>query len=99
MGEANVRWHSQYNHATIKFSDSFLKEYANNEEEIDRVIVHELLHLVFRDMETLVRDFEDHVSKPVWAILYDSHYDDKQERLIELLAEIIVMQHYHPAKR
>jgi hypothetical protein len=58
---------------------------------LDRLVVHELLHLLFREMDfaTTQRMLEDHLHRDVEAVA-DKAYEHAQENVIECLARVLV---------
>lgn len=52
-------------------------------------LVHELLHLVLRDLRAAVTTLEPEFSPAVWAVWFD-RYDTGNERAIEHLAQVLV---------
>lgn len=87
---AAVQLSGYYDNATIEFASIIFEEHGD--EEIDEIIVHELLHIVFRDFWDAVTEPEYLFGKPAWT----SHYnrlDHEAEGVIDRMARSIVLVH------
>lgn len=76
-----------YDTFTIEFRRDFLED--AEPEQIDEVIVHELIHIAFRDFQTIVESpagFMDTGSKELWETMSNHEL----EGLVERLARTIV---------
>lgn len=87
---ACVKTDSQYDEATLQFNKEKLKELKQT--QIDVYIVHELLHVMMRDLDEAIESVMEFFSHREWT-LWKERVDHEEEGLVMRLAEIIVLQH------
>lgn len=78
---------SLYDTAWIEFSKSATDLDADN---LDKIIVHELLHILMRDQDRIIEHLTEYVGGPLEEH-YDTQIRNEQEGVIERLARAIVM--------
>lgn len=83
---AEVTPSMHYDTARIEFRKGFLEE--SNEEEIDLVILHELVHVAMRDLERALELPEAHLGMPARALWMDA-LDHHREGLVDRLARAL----------
>lgn len=79
---------SDYDHASMEFARAWLR--ANELKEIDRVIIHELLHIVFRDYDSTIESIHSHLNTPVravWSVQIEHELEGVIQRLANALCE------------
>jgi hypothetical protein len=82
---AQVRSSEHYHWAEVRIAP---KAAAAGGGELDVTIVHELLHLLMRDMRRIVDLVEDQVHRDVHTIIFDT-FLSAEEAAVERLARII----------
>lgn len=87
---ASVNYPDDYDSFELQFKREHLK-YASKQ-RIDEDIVHELLHLTWRDMEEATECVETWMPKATYAD-WDERVRHEQEGLIERMARLIVRLH------
>ena len=75
---------SDYDHAMMEFKREFIEE-QETWEEIDKVIIHELLHMVFRDYDEAIAQVNSHLNVPVKQI-WQQGVEHELEGVIQRLA-------------
>lgn len=81
---------SDYDHASMEFKRDWLN--AHEEwTEIDRVIIHELLHLVFRDYDETIATIHSHLNTPVRAV-WSLQVEHELEGVIQRVANALCDQ-------
>lgn len=90
---AAVKISAQYDSAEIEFAEEALE--TLDDDEIDEAIVHELMHIVFRDFWGLLTDQEGAFSAGAWN-LYMERLEHETEGVIDRTARAIVMAHRLP---
>lgn len=78
--------HDDYDHAEIRFSPSFpswTREYANT------VVVHELMHLVTRDLARACESLDELLSAGARS-LFKSWFDHELEGVVDRTAALLV---------
>lgn len=87
---ASVDAMDDYDTATIKF----LRDWLDNadEQDIDRKIVHELMHVLFRNYDHAVQSIRSQVGGQA-AYVWGDRLDHEEEWLVETLARILVHLH------
>jgi hypothetical protein len=80
-------WRSaSYDRATMKFAEGWPKW---SREFTNRVVVHELLHLVSRDLDEVVNDLEGQLHRDAFTLV-DRRYLHEIEGLVDRLAYRLV---------
>lgn len=87
---AAVRSQDSYDLAEIQFSRELMDDYSDT--EIDRVIVHELLHIVFRDLDEAISSVETWMPAATYTD-FNERIDHEEEGIIDRLARSIVEAH------
>lgn len=82
-----------YDTAKIEFNSSHIDE--ANDREIDCTIVHELLHLVGRDLWSVHKDSEVFFGKPAWT-MQDNRFHHELEGFTDRVARALVEAHACP---
>jgi hypothetical protein len=82
---ACVRPHEDYDYAHMEFRQAFLEE-QDSWDEIDQVIIHEILHMVFRDFDNVHESIRLHLASPVAQVWYNQ-VNHELENMIERLAQ------------
>jgi hypothetical protein len=83
--EANIMWGS-YDQATVRFNtahDKWSRRYTNE------TVVHELLHLVLRDLQNGVESAEAALSASAYR-LFENRFQHELEGVVERLALLLV---------
>ena len=75
---------NDYDHALMEFKREFLEEHEDWP-EIDKVIIHELLHMVFRDYDEAIGQVNSHLNVPVKQI-WQQGVEHELEGVIQRLA-------------
>lgn len=91
--DAAVNVSAYYDQATIQFAADRLEELTP--EELDETIVHELIHVVNRDLWDAMTQPEYMFGKPAWSVHYD-RIDHEMEGVVERVARSIVRAHRLP---
>lgn len=67
---ACVECMDDYDYCTMQFKRSFLEANADEDswDEIDKVIIHEWLHVLFRDYDNTIESIHSHLNTPVRAL-------------------------------
>lgn len=84
--EAQVDRSGFYDYVNIRIHPDFHKwdqQYAN------KTVVHELYHLLFRDMDSCVDSVETFLPKKLWE-MWELRYEHEVEGLVDRLATITV---------
>lgn len=87
---AAVRFSPSYDSAWMEFAEEAFFEKSDDEQ--DEIIVHELLHIVWRDINDAVYEPEYLFGKPAWTA-FTSRYDHESEGVIDRTARAIVAAH------
>lgn len=83
--KAAVWFSDDYDRCTFEFAHSLIEE---GEWEVDRTIIHEWLHVAFRDYDKAYESLEGLVAPPVWDAAED-RIDHEKEGVIDRLAFLI----------
>lgn len=86
--QAGVHYASSYDRCLMQF----LPETADNYTRIDHTIVHEWLHIAFRDLAQSILSVDDALSQGV-RLQWEDWVDHEEEGLIDRLATLIVALH------
>lgn len=89
--EAGVWKSDDYDTCRMEFKRSAVEE-ANEIEELDETIVHEWLHVAFRDYDEAIQSISSTLA-PTISDLWDNRLEHEVEGLIERLATLIVELH------
>lgn len=89
-GSKGAVWYSgDYDRCTFEFSHALMDE---GQSEIDRTIIHEWLHVAFRDLDKSIEVFEDILAPQTWETA-DDRIDHEKEGVIDRLAFLIEQMH------
>lgn len=88
--EAVVSSHHHYESASITYRDTFTKW---DQEKLDRITVHELLHVKMRDLDEVHSSVYDYLAPGV-ASMFKDQFEHEEEGHIEWLARLIVQLDY-----
>lgn len=78
---------NDYDHALLEFKRSWLAE-QEDWDTIDKVIIHEILHMVFRDYDEQIHSVSSHLNTPV-KVLWSQGINHELEGVIERVAQTI----------
>lgn len=92
---ASVRPADSYDTADLEFRASYIEEASDY--EIDCTIVHELMHIVMRDIDATVESVETWMPHAT-HVDFNERYCHEQEGLIDRAARAIVEAHKSPWK-
>lgn len=87
---ASVTVATHYDSAWIEFAESALTELSNR--NIDKIIVHELLHIIFRDYEAVVDEGMSALGYREQST-FEAMREHEIEGIIERLARTIITVH------
>ncbi len=79
--------HDHFASSTIEFTHQLFS--AESERNPDEVIVHELLHALFRDYDKAARTLEDRLGYAIEELFHDRLLHE-EERLVDHLARVLV---------
>lgn len=79
--------HELYDLATLEFEKSWVSHLTK--EQLDRVIVHELLHVAMRNHDRAVRSIQFLILSGAAEDLWVDHVTNERENLVERLAALI----------
>jgi len=79
-----------YDNVTIHFTWDLIDE--GDEQKIDETIIHELLHVVWRDMDVLVRSIEPWMPEATYEDFGSRVYHER-EGIVERIARAIYASH------
>lgn len=82
-----------YDTALLYIHADVVPEGAQSTEEFDRYIVHELIHIVFRDFSQAIESIKDHLAPPA-ASQWEDRIEHEEEGVVDRLARAIVRLHY-----
>lgn len=83
---ACVHTMEDYDHASMEFKREWLT--SNTPKDIDCVIIHELLHIVFRDYDNTIASIHSHLNTPVRAV-WSVQIEHELEGVIQRIANTI----------
>ncbi len=89
--EASVGTPDHYDTAEFWFTWGFLEEASPY--DLDRTIIHEWLHLSFRDLDFVLEGVQEWVTYPTYRA-FDRQVDHEREGLIDRFSHQIADQHY-----
>ncbi len=88
---ASVGTAKSYLYAEIEFAEAWIESDPSNYDR-DQTIVHELLHCLFRDLDSAA-EAPFALLGPIIEDANEARYDHEQEQLIDRLAHVIVLLH------
>lgn len=79
--------HRHYDSTKIIFRSHLFA--SSSERSLDEVVVHELLHFMFRDFDSAARSVEDELGRATEDVWHE-RLSHEEERLVDKLANLIV---------
>lgn len=74
-------WRSEsYNRAKLYFDGP-----DDDMEHLRQNVVHELVHLILRDLDRVIESLKDHINPAAWHLI-DDRFDHEREQAVEALA-------------
>lgn len=90
---AAVQPSEYYDSASIEFADVIFDTHTDT--EIDEIIVHELMHIVMRDLFDALTEPQYMFGTPAWSA-FRNRIDHETEGMIDRTARAIVAAHQEP---
>lgn len=82
-----------YDTAYIKIDADAIPDGRESTQTFDQYIVHELLHVVFRDFSKAIDSIKDHLAPPA-ASQWEDRVEHEEEGVVDRLSRAIVALHY-----
>lgn len=90
---ASVLTEDFYDTAQIVVAADSIPDGRTSTEALDRYIVHELLHIVMRDLDQAIESIKDHLAPPA-ASQWEDRMEHEEEGVVDRIARAIVAMHY-----